>query len=299
MGWERDGMRPVLDKAFVVNGLEEFTIDERRRRVERAGMCWFCGAHGGCENCGTGEGVHGRGSRKEVLTGFKRDRYQADIGRAKGENKRAKLEHARNSNMAPSSMASGPDFQQELVDPSLLPFQKYNLNSRAFRYNHFRQSAPNFDYQPQEAKFQAPAASMIPPTSTGRQGVQDLQSQVINAGYSSENAPVDPSLEGPPGIEQQHQSFDLPLHQKQEFPPLPEFGGDSVSLIPFHMCHCSNWSLRLISNSMIRMMSPLLVFWQAIAIPTSARTRRKTRNQQPKLPPLLQENNKMFLRKYV
>jgi hypothetical protein len=46
-------MRPEIDRAFIVEGLEELDAAGRRRKVEAGGNCWFCGAMRGCLMCGT------------------------------------------------------------------------------------------------------------------------------------------------------------------------------------------------------------------------------------------------------
>ena len=50
---ERENMRPEIDRAVVVEGLEEFDVSERKQRVEAGGTCWYCNARHGCSKCGT------------------------------------------------------------------------------------------------------------------------------------------------------------------------------------------------------------------------------------------------------
>jgi hypothetical protein len=52
-GRERDNMRPQIDRAIIVEGLEELDVTGRRMRVERGGNCWYCDATHGCLMCGT------------------------------------------------------------------------------------------------------------------------------------------------------------------------------------------------------------------------------------------------------
>ena len=52
-GPERESMRPEIDKAIIVEGLEELDVADRRRRAEAGGNCWYCGARHGCSTCGT------------------------------------------------------------------------------------------------------------------------------------------------------------------------------------------------------------------------------------------------------
>jgi hypothetical protein len=46
-------MRPQIDRAIIVEGLEELDATGRRMRVERGGNCWYCDATHGCLMCGT------------------------------------------------------------------------------------------------------------------------------------------------------------------------------------------------------------------------------------------------------
>ncbi|KAH9210089.1 hypothetical protein DL95DRAFT_393769, partial [Leptodontidium sp. 2 PMI_412] len=52
---DREGLRPRIDKATLVLGLDELGVTGRRRREEKNGNCWFCGATGGCNTCGSKE----------------------------------------------------------------------------------------------------------------------------------------------------------------------------------------------------------------------------------------------------
>jgi hypothetical protein len=51
LGHERESLRPGIDKAFIVPGLEELGPAERRKLAEAEGKCWFCGTKG-CDMCG-------------------------------------------------------------------------------------------------------------------------------------------------------------------------------------------------------------------------------------------------------
>jgi hypothetical protein len=53
--FEKEKLRPAIDSARVVIGLEELGIGGRRRVVEEGGHCWFCNAKGGCTECGAKE----------------------------------------------------------------------------------------------------------------------------------------------------------------------------------------------------------------------------------------------------
>ncbi|CZS95162.1 uncharacterized protein RAG0_04922 [Rhynchosporium agropyri] len=51
-GADRESLRPRIDRATLVLGLDEIGVTGRRRREEKNGNCWFCGANGGCNTCG-------------------------------------------------------------------------------------------------------------------------------------------------------------------------------------------------------------------------------------------------------
>lgn len=47
----REKLRPGIDNADVVVGLDELTANDRRKLTEEGGHCWFCGSRNGCETC--------------------------------------------------------------------------------------------------------------------------------------------------------------------------------------------------------------------------------------------------------
>ena len=54
-GRQRENMRPGIDRAHIMPGLEELDARDRRREAEIAGKCWFCGSSAGCTACGPKE----------------------------------------------------------------------------------------------------------------------------------------------------------------------------------------------------------------------------------------------------
>ena len=224
-GWEREGLRPVLDRAFIVEGLEEWNMDERRNRVEKAGLCWHCGADRGCETCGSGKMQYS--GEKEVLSiKDKRGRAEVDVGKGKSANKRLKIDHAGSSMPTSPSITSTSFFEQQPLNPSL---QQYDFSSGDYRgessYDQFAQPTPIFNYQPQGVQSQAPASQY----SLGTwQNEQDFQSHGMYL-YDLGGGQIDPSLYQHQGEEQVRQSFNLPLRQSQELPPILDFGADAVS----------------------------------------------------------------------
>ena len=217
-GWEREGLRPVLDRAFIVEGLEEWNMDERRNRVEKAGLCWHCGADRGCETCGSGKMQYS--GEKEVLgIKVKRGRVEAGVSKGKGANKRLKIDHA-------GSSASTPFFEQQPLNPSL---QQYDFSSGDYgnesSYDQFAQPTSIFNYQSQEVQLQAPVPQYTPGTWQNEQDFQDHGMYLDDLG----DGQIDPSLYQQQGGEQVQQSFNLLLRQSQELPPILDFGADSVS----------------------------------------------------------------------
>jgi len=51
VGEARESMRPVIDDAVVVVGLEELDVPRRKSRAEEKGNCWYCGAKKNCKSC--------------------------------------------------------------------------------------------------------------------------------------------------------------------------------------------------------------------------------------------------------
>lgn len=224
-GWEREGLRPVLDRAFIVEGLEEWNMDERRNRVEKAGLCWHCGADRGCETCWSGKMQYG--GEKEVLDiKGKRGRAEADVGKGKGANKRLQIDDAGSSMPTSPSMTSTPFFEQQPLNPSL---QQCDFNSGDYggesSYDQFAQPTPIFNYQPQEVQFQAPVPHYTPGTWQIEQDFQNHGMYFDDLGGGQ----IDPSLYQQQGEKQVQQSFNLPLRHSQELPPILDFGADAVS----------------------------------------------------------------------
>ncbi len=90
--WELDSLRPGIDTAEIVKGLEELNVSERRNRVEEGGHCWFCDARGGCQSCGASEITTVRGERQEYDTLKKIRKRQLDSEESRIAGKRIKRE---------------------------------------------------------------------------------------------------------------------------------------------------------------------------------------------------------------
>jgi hypothetical protein len=115
-GLERENLRPEIDSAFIVEGLEEPNSDERRRRVEVGGHCWFCNAKRDCSSCKTKEVITSLEDDIEMSTP-KRGRPEVITTKTKGKrvNKRVKVERRASSmNTVPRLMLSPPSvYHQE------------------------------------------------------------------------------------------------------------------------------------------------------------------------------------------
>ncbi|CAL3971750.1 unnamed protein product [Diplocarpon coronariae] len=93
IGHHRVVMRPKIDGASLVLGLEEIGVSGRRMKTERDGECWFCGAQGGCKSCGAKDIVELKEDEKPEITGFKKKRRKSEGNKGKEVGiKRAKIE---------------------------------------------------------------------------------------------------------------------------------------------------------------------------------------------------------------
>lgn len=109
-GFDKDMLRPGIDKAYIVLGLEELGIVGRRRVVEEGGHCWFCNARGGCGECGAREikaMEEQTGSIYREETPSKRRHQQPRTEKDRGS-KRVKAERSEGQSSTPNSMYSSP-----------------------------------------------------------------------------------------------------------------------------------------------------------------------------------------------
>lgn len=103
-------LRPGIDKAYIVLGLEELGITGRRRQVEEGGHCWFCNARGGCKECGADEikpeDQQSRGTREETPSSSKKRHREPRPEKERAHHKRVKIEKSEASPSTPRSMFS-------------------------------------------------------------------------------------------------------------------------------------------------------------------------------------------------
>jgi hypothetical protein len=231
---EREGMRPVLDKAFIVEGLDELPMDERRRKMERAGICWFCGACGDCKSCGTGAGkISEEEPVKEMVDRKGKGRMvESEMGQRR--TKRVKFEHAGDSmptltSAFPASSSMAPDltkypshpFEQQPPAPAL----QYDYELRGSVSGQFNEPAPAFNFQSQWMPFRNPRPQ---DPSDNREGAQGFPS-----GEQDGNIPIDPALEQPQAGALSYGLSDYALSGDDGLPPFPGFGTGPVSLPDF------------------------------------------------------------------
>lgn len=106
-GWEYEAMRPGIDRAHIVMGLEEIGVAGRRQRIEEGGHCFYCNARGGCQTCGADEIIPG-----EHLERQSKFEPSNTVLRTKGKGKldsgrRSKKVKSEQQTYTPSPLSSG------------------------------------------------------------------------------------------------------------------------------------------------------------------------------------------------
>ena len=232
----REEMRPALDKAIIVEGLEEGGPEERRRRAERSGECWFCGASAGCASCGKPK-WEGEGE----LTGFRRDRIEGRVDKGKKRAQDADMGQSGSSKRVRESSMTGHlailanPFVPRPLDGQQQFQQQNDYNEPGARYGQpAEQLTQTYNFEGQGMQFQAGE----PQNAFGDwQNMQGLHLSGFGE-PGGQDIPIDPALEQLQGAEQVQQSFGVPNYQNGEFPPIPDFGADAVSL-PFYLPYIS------------------------------------------------------------
>jgi hypothetical protein len=127
IGHERNKMRPGVDSAEIVVGLEEPTVQQRRQMAEDDGKCWFCSAQGGCTTCGSKripEDVipdEAAAPTASITPLPKRARHESEAKR--GRRKKVKVEANEHTPQTPtplpaSSESSPTSYPQQNIDPA-------------------------------------------------------------------------------------------------------------------------------------------------------------------------------------
>jgi hypothetical protein len=125
LGEERENLRPEIDSAMIVHGLDEVGVSGRRRMAEEGGKCWYCGAAAGCQYCG-GVAIEVEVVAEQGRPDGSGEKRPGDAGGRKDNamNKRIKVE-PRNNNQLQTPAFSYPDPEHPLQWPNGFP-QPYN-----------------------------------------------------------------------------------------------------------------------------------------------------------------------------
>jgi hypothetical protein len=91
LGEARENLRPEIDSAMIVHGLDEVGVSGRRKIAEESGACWYCGAKAGCQYCTPIKHESGTEQEKPDYLGKKRQR-EGGGRKDKAINKRIKAE---------------------------------------------------------------------------------------------------------------------------------------------------------------------------------------------------------------
>jgi hypothetical protein len=139
-GRQRENMRPGIDRAHIMPGLEELDARDRRREAEIAGKCWFCGSSAGCTACGPKEAaivpLESLPDRKP-----KRQAKEAPAGE-KPRKSRRKLKVESQTPTRPLKEESVSSSVPDIIEPQPLPFfPKYVFDQPN---NYLEGGFPNF-----------------------------------------------------------------------------------------------------------------------------------------------------------
>jgi hypothetical protein len=123
---DRENLRPGIDSAMIVHGLDEAGVSGRRRIVDEGGNCWYCRAKAGCEYCGAAIKIEaGAGMEKAERSRNKRPRD--DGGRKENvTSKRIKVER-RDKNQSQTPAFSYPDPEQPSQWQNVFPISYNNM----------------------------------------------------------------------------------------------------------------------------------------------------------------------------
>ena len=220
-------------------------MEDRRARMESAGVCWFCGSCGDCGSCGTGSVIEqGRGKGKESALGSwdgQGKKRVAGSNMEPGRDKMTKVGCTRSlmptltstfpasiSPMAASSRNTDHALGQQCWD---LSSQQYYFNSRPSGHDRLDRPVAIFNSQSDQMSFQIP----IPPKSSSFQHPREA--------YACDgDIPVDPLLEHLHAKEMPKTEFRRPVppYQESKSSPLPNFDTNWVSQC--HLFHRSGTS---------------------------------------------------------
>lgn len=134
VGKERENLRPEIDRAMIVHGLDEVGVTGRRRIAEESGKCWYCGATANCEHCGVAVKVE---AEEEKSDNYGKKRRRDDGGNKDyAMNKRIKVE-PRDENQLPTTAFSYPDPEHSSPWQHVVP-TPYNIMPFPEGYGHMQ-----------------------------------------------------------------------------------------------------------------------------------------------------------------
>jgi hypothetical protein len=266
-GTERESMRPEIDRAAIVEGLEELDVVERRRRAEAGGNCWYCGARHGCSKCGIKKSDTATEASSPSLQRKKRRSEDR-----KGPTKKSKVRSPLRSQLLFNGFPQlalhqpGPIPTQYHCLPTPHPvlegFPTYQINSHqglpamsdGSRASAWQTSLPYTDYTAFWQNFHSTQGHK----SEGIRRIQQTQD-------------ADPNLEGDPPLPRTHIVLD----------PGGLGGHDQASLSPrrYFCRHIMTVCRRLIADTINWIMLGCMVSWMDIAIPLVAKTILKILNE--------------------
>ncbi|PMD14082.1 hypothetical protein NA56DRAFT_406084 [Hyaloscypha hepaticicola] len=168
LGEQRENLRPEIDSAMIVQGLDEVSVTGRRRMVEEDGKCWYCGATSGCQHCG-GAVIKVEAGAEQQEADDREKKRRRDAGGKNGSamNKRIKVEpRINNQPQTPAFLYPDPEHASQWpnVFPhhnkpqanSQNPTQMHDATLAGLLETHSDQNR-NFDlqYTPSELQFSA------------------------------------------------------------------------------------------------------------------------------------------------
>lgn len=129
VGQARENLRPEIDSAMIVHGLDEVGVSGRRRIAEEGGTCWYCGAMAGCQYCAPTKDEVGAEQENPDVAGKKR-RREAVGRKGKAMNKRIKVEPRDNNNpQTPAFSYPNPELSSHWQNVVSTPYNNMSFSA--------------------------------------------------------------------------------------------------------------------------------------------------------------------------
>ena len=214
-GEARENLRPEIDSAMIVHGLDEFGVSGRRRMAEEGGTCWYCGAKTGCQYCALIKDEVGAEQEKLDEPGKKRQRC-AGGKKDKTRNKRIKVE-PRDNNQPQTPAFSYPDPSHPSQWQNVFP-TPYSNTSFPASYG-FTQAGNMTGFGIPWGQPLLPQAVVTGTTSLDWAVMQNENDTQIGFGQASSQGYTNPTS----GLEQQSESLPNGLPHQFQYPdPTPD-----------------------------------------------------------------------------